>query len=139
MTLKLGDSASVNKTITASDVETFADLALDHNPVHLDATYAKSTRFQRPIVHGMLSASLFSGLLGQQLPGPGTIYLGQSLRFMHPVYVGERVTATIHLSDLNIDKGIATFITLVINTEGIECIQGEAVVKLPEPVAQSLR
>lgn len=93
--IKLGDSAFITKTITKEDVEEFAKLSLDINPIHLDQEYGKSSIFKDNIVHGMLVASLISAVIGNDLPGHGTIYLGQDLKFMKPVYIGDPCTATV--------------------------------------------
>ena len=127
--LFVGNSASASKTFTNKDVEEFADLSNDNNPVHLDEEYAKLTIFGQRIVHGMLVASLFSGLLGDKLPGKGTIYLGQTLSFTGPVPIGEEVTATVEIINIRDDKPIITLRTLCVNSKGNTVIDGEAVVK----------
>jgi 3-hydroxybutyryl-CoA dehydratase len=92
MQLKIGDKASLSKTISEQDVSDFARLSLDTNPLHLDEDYARQTRFGGRIVHGMLGASLVSAVIGTQLGGP--IYLSQSLKFLKPIHIGEKLTAT---------------------------------------------
>ena len=89
--IQLGNTASITKIFSNEDVENFAGLSEDRNPVHLDDDFAKSSIFKQRIVHGMLTASLFSGLLGEKLPGKGTIYLGQNLKFSAPVPIGKKV------------------------------------------------
>lgn len=130
-TLTVGDKAKVRKIFTADEVAAFAKISGDANPIHLDEAYAAGTVFGKCIVHGMLVASLFSRLLGMELPGEGTIYLGQSLRFTAPVYVGEEVTATVEVIKTRGDKPIVTFRTFCENGKGETVIDGEAVVKLP--------
>lgn len=127
---KVGDSVSITKTFTQEEVEHFSELSLDANPIHLDPTYAEGTIFGRRIVHGMLVASLFSGLLGNELPGEGSIYLGQTLRFTAPVHAGDEVTATVAVTHIREDKPIVTFSTTCVNAEGMVVIEGEAVVKV---------
>ncbi len=131
MSLKLGDSASRTKLITDADVRDFARATGDNNPVHLDEAYAAGTRFGRRIAHVMLTASIISAILGNDLPGPGTIYLGQELKFKAPVFVGDTVTATVELVKYREDKRIATFSTTCTNQEGVVVIEGEAVVIAP--------
>src|SRR5882672_11389540 len=95
MKIKVGDNASVTKTITEAAIQTFGDLSGDHNPLHFDEEHARRTRFGRPISHGMLTGSLFSPIIAHQLPGEGAIYLSQSLKFLAPVFAGDTVTATL--------------------------------------------
>jgi 3-hydroxybutyryl-CoA dehydratase len=95
MNLKVGDSASLTKTITDADIRAFAELSGDRNPIHLDDEYAATTRFGRRIAHGMLTASLISTVLGTELPGIGTVYLSQNSQFVAPVYPGDTVTARV--------------------------------------------
>ncbi len=92
--LEVGMSASVAKTVTESDVYTFAGITGDNNPVHINAEYAATTQFEQRIVHGMFSAGLISAVLGTRLPGPGAIYIDQTLKFRAPVFIGDTVTAT---------------------------------------------
>ena len=128
---KIGDQAQVQVTFTPAQVSDFARISGDLNPLHLDDEYAAKTVFKRPIVHGMLVASLFSRLLGMVLPGEGTIYLGQTLRFTAPVYVDEEVTAVVEVVNVREDKPIATFRTVCTNPQGEVVIDGEAVVRVP--------
>jgi enoyl-CoA hydratase len=127
---KVGDKASLSKVFTQEEVERYSELSLDANPLHLDPQFAQSTSFGRPIVHGMLVASLFSGLLGNKLPGKGTIYLGQTLRFTAPVYPGDEITATVEITDIRHDKPSVKLRTFCVNAEGTVVIEGEAVVKI---------
>jgi len=116
------------------DVQTFAALSGDANPIHLDPEFARQSIFGRPIVHGLFTTSLFSRLLGEELPGPGTIYLGQSLSFVRPVFVGDEVTASVEVTHIRQDKPIVTLRTIVTTNDGI-AVDGEAVVKVPGPVS----
>ncbi|MEM8787407.1 MAG: MaoC family dehydratase [Pseudomonadota bacterium] len=93
--LEVGLSRSVTKVITDAEIAAFAELSTDHNPVHLDEAYAQDTIFQGRIAHGMLTAALISAVIGEQLPGHGSVYLGQSLKFLAPVRPGDPVTATV--------------------------------------------
>jgi len=129
--LYVGATASWSKTITSADVRAFAALSGDENPLHLDEAFARNTRFGRPIVHGMLVASLISAVLGQQLPGPGTIYLSQSLEFLRPVYPGDTITATVEVIHVREDKPVVTLIARCTNQNGEEVVRGEAVVLAP--------
>ena len=125
----VGERATRTTTFTPEAVAQFAALVGDHNPVHLDADFAARTPFGRPIVHGMFVASLLSGILGEELPGPGSIYLSQSLRFEAPVYVGDTVTATVEVSAAREGKRIVTLRTECHNADGARVISGEAIVK----------
>ncbi len=126
MRLKLGDHASLSKTITQEAVAEFARITSDTNPLHLDEEYARQTRFGGRIVHGMLGASLISAVLGTELGGP--IYLGQTLKFLKPIRIGETLTATAVVIAVREDKNIVTLKTTVTNEEGAEVIVGEATV-----------
>jgi len=130
--LKIGDTASLKKTISDEDVRTFAQISGDHNPVHLDDAFAEGTIFKHRIAHGALTSALISAVLGQILPGPGTIYLSQTLKYKAPVYIGDEITARIELINFREDKNIATFKTDVTNQKGKTVITGEAVVIAPE-------
>ncbi len=126
--LKIGQKTQIVKAFTPSEVNAFAESCVDGNPVHTDPEYAARTSFEKPIVHGMLVASLFSGLLGSELPGRGTIYLGQDLKFRKPNFVGEELTAIIELTNIRDDKPIFTFSTTCFNAQNEITIEGEAVV-----------
>ena len=133
MDYKLGDTATVSKTITDDDIRRFADLVGDHNSVHLDDEFSKKTRFGRRIAHGMLSASLISTCIGTQLPGNGAIYLSQTLKFVAPVYPGDTVTARVIITKVREDKPIITLETICFNQNKETVVKGEAVVMLDEP------
>ncbi len=102
--ITIGMSASYSQTLTDADVKQFAGVSGDHNPVHLDENYAENSRYKKRIAHGLLSASFFSALFGTKLPGKGCVYVGQSLNFKRPVYLGDTVTATITVTSLDILK-----------------------------------
>ena len=132
MNLKVGDTAEVSKTIADEDVRAFAELTGDRNPVHLDDAYAASTRFGRRIAHGMLGASLISAVLANELPGRGTVYLSQTLRFTAPVFLGDTVTARVVVKGVREDKPVVTLETVCTNGRGERVVEGEAVVLVPK-------
>ena len=125
--IKIGDSASTTKTFTDSDVRTFAEISGDKNPIHLDEEYATQTRFGQRLVHGILTSGMISALLGMRLPGPGSIYIKQTLNFRAPVYIGDTITATVTASKVRADKPIVTLDTVCKNQDGRVVIDGEAV------------
>jgi 3-hydroxybutyryl-CoA dehydratase len=124
--MNIGDAAELTRSFTGADVEAFAALTGDINPIHLDDAYAATTRFQRRIVHGMLVSGLVSAVLGTRLPGPGAIYMNQSLKFTAPVYLDDAITARVELTSLRQDKPIATFKTSCRNAKGQIVLDGEA-------------
>ena len=128
---KLGTSVTLEKTFNAQDVEIFAELTGDKNPVHLDEQYAAGTRFGKRIVHGMLISSLFSTVFGTIFPGEGSIYMGQSLKFLKPVYLGEKITAKVTLTAIRDDKPIGSFETICLDEAGDVVVTGEATLLLP--------
>jgi len=132
MRLQVGDSAELRKTIADEDVRAFAELTGDRNPVHLDDEYAASTRFGRRIAHGMLGASLISAVLANELPGRGTVYLSQTLRFTAPVFPGDTVTARVVVKGVREDKPVVTLETVCTNERGERVVEGEAVVLVPK-------
>ncbi len=128
--LEVGQSASLSKTITEADILMYAAISLDTNPAHIDAEAAAKSVFGERVAHGMLSAGLISGVLGTRLPGPGTLYLRQTLRFAAPVKIGQTVTATVEVTALNPDKKRATLKTVCMVGDTI-VIEGEAYVQPP--------
>ncbi len=128
--LKVGDKATLSKAFTKNEVQHFAEISLDDNPIHLDRKYAESTVFGQPIVHGILVASLLSGLMGGKFPGHGTVYLGQTLKFMAPVYIDEEVEASVEVVKIREDKPIITLKTQCAKNDGTIVLEGEAVVKV---------
>lgn len=128
MTLSVGDAAEISKTVTDDDVRAFAEVTGDRNPVHLDDEYAASTRFGRRVAHGMLGASLISAVLANELPGRGTVYLSQTLRFTAPVFPGDTVTARVTVKNVREDKPVVTLETVCTNQRGERVVEGEAVV-----------
>ena len=127
--LKIGDRASIIKRFVDEDILTFSELSNDKNPIHLDSNFASKTNFGRKIVHGMLIASLFSGLLGEKLPGKGTIYLGQTIAFIKPVFINEEVTASVEIKYIRKDKPIYTLKTICETKLNGIVVDGEAIVK----------
>lgn len=127
--IKVGDEASLSLTITEAHVVAYAGITGDVNPVHVDAEFARQTMFGERIAHGMLVAGLISAVLGTQLPGPNSIYLGQDLKFTAPVKLGDTVTATVAVTEKRDDKQIIKLRTTVSNQRGQVVIDGTAVVK----------
>jgi len=128
--IKVGDSASCSRTLTKEDIELFAYISGDMNPAHLDEQYAKSDIFHGIVGHGMWTGALLSSLLGTRLPGPGTIYLSQSLKFEHPVKIGDEVIAKVTVKSKG-EKQQVTLETICLNKKGETIISGEAVVIAP--------
>lgn len=129
----IGMKKSVSKTISESDVYTYAGLIGDINPVHVNAEYAKNTRFGERIVHGMLTASFFSTIVGMLIPGADAIYLGQTCRFLLPVKFGDTITATGEVTKIVPEKRIAYMKTTITNQRGEVVIDGEATVMATKP------
>ena len=127
--LKIGDRASIIKRFVDEDILIFSELSNDKNPIHLDSNFASKTNFGRKIVHGMLIASLFSGLLGEKMPGKGTIYLGQTITFIKPVFINETVTASVEIKYIRKDKPIYTLKTICETKLNGIVVDGEAIVK----------
>src|SRR5829696_575673 len=128
MTLKIGDSAEITKTFEQSDIDAFANVTGDHNPVHVDEEFAKTTRFGQRIAHGMLTASLISAVLANKLPGEGGVYLGQTLQFVAPVFPGDEITARVTVKEIREDKPILKLETICINQRNEIVIRGEATI-----------
>lgn len=128
--ISIGSKASISKTITEEDVRLFSTITGDYNPLHLDEEYAKKTIFKGRVVHGLLTAGLISAVLGTRLPGPGTIYLSQTLRFKAPVRINDTVTCEVEVIE-KIEKGkLLKLKTTCKNQDGVIVIEGEAVVRL---------
>ncbi len=125
---KVGDTSSFTKSISGADIQEFAALVGDANPVHLDENFASKTRFGRCIAHGMWGAALISTVLGTRLPGPGTIYLSQTMSFQAPIFPGDVVTARVTVTKVRKDKRIVTLDTICENQDGKLLLKGEAVV-----------
>ena len=133
--LEIGQTAELRRTVTEHDIEAFAAVTGDANPVHLDEAYAAATQFKSRIAHGMLSAGYISAVLGTQLPGPGAIYVSQTLSFRRPVRIGDEVTAEVKVSAIDPARGRVTFATECV-VAGKTVVEGEAVVVVPRRAAQ---
>lgn len=132
MQFNIGSKASFSKKITEQDVVTFAELSGDNNPMHLDENYARQTRFGARIAHGAFSFAVISTVLGTRLPGPGTIYMSQNLKFLKPVYFEDTITGTAEITAIRSDKGIVTLKTTCANQRGEPVAEGDAVVFHPD-------
>jgi 3-hydroxybutyryl-CoA dehydratase len=122
----------MTKYVDAEAVETFARISGDTNPVHLDEKYAAKTQFGKRIAHGLLISSYISAVLGTILPGPGSIYLSQTVSFKRPVYLGDEITATVTVTNIRPDKPIVTLKTTCANQNRIVVIDGEAILLCPQ-------
>ncbi|HEY1750087.1 MAG TPA: MaoC family dehydratase [Caulobacteraceae bacterium] len=128
--LEIGQSAQSERTVTAADIDAFAQVTGDDNPIHLDEAYAAATAFKGRIAHGMLSAGYISAVLGTQLPGPGAIYVSQTLSFRRPVRIGDAVTARARVTAIDAGRGRVTFATECV-VAGKTVVDGEALVIVP--------
>jgi 3-hydroxybutyryl-CoA dehydratase len=129
--VKVGDTASFEKTVSDEDIVAFARVTGDEQPLHLDDAFAATTRFKRRIAHGMLSAGFISAALGTRLaPDAVVIYLSQSLRFLRPVYPGDTITAHLEVTAVDAEKSFVTCATECVNQDGTSVLTGEAVVML---------
>lgn len=129
--LKVGDKASFTKTMSESDVYLFAGISGDLNPAHINQVESEKTMFKGRICHGILVSSLISTVLGMYLPGPGTIYLSQDLKFVAPVRIGDTVTATAEVVEKNEKRNRVTLKTTVVNQDGVAVIEGQALAMPP--------
>ncbi|AUH34529.1 MaoC family dehydratase [Paracoccus tegillarcae] len=128
--LEIGMTRHLQKQVTDHDIKLFAEVSTDHNPVHLDDSYAQDTIFEGRIAHGMLTAGLISAVIGEQLPGHGTVYLGQTLKFMAPVRPGDMVRAEVTVQDIDMSKRRVTLATRCLVGDTV-VLKGEAVVLAP--------
>jgi 3-hydroxybutyryl-CoA dehydratase len=131
--LKIGDVAEFSKTVSESDIYLYAGVTGDFNPAHINEDYAKQTFFRTRIAHGMLSAGFISTVIGNKLPGTGTIYVTQNLSFLAPVRIGDTITANVEVIDIMHEKNRARLKTTCFNQEGTQVLNGEAVVSPPKP------
>jgi 3-hydroxybutyryl-CoA dehydratase len=127
-----GDIATFAKTITETDIYLFAATTCDFNPAHVNQVYAEGTYFKKRIAHGMLTTSLISNILGTILPGPGTIFVSQSVKFLAPVYIGDTISAEIEMIELNKEKNRAKFSCKCTNQNNIVVLEGEGTVMPPK-------
>ena len=130
--IKLGDTAYFSKTVSESDVYLYAGITGDLNPAHINEAHAKNTFFKTRIAHGMLTAGFISNILGMQLPGPGTIYMRQSLNFLAPVRFGDTITAKVEVVEVIAEKNRVRLKTTCTNQEGTVVLDGEAMVIPPK-------
>jgi 3-hydroxybutyryl-CoA dehydratase len=130
--INIGDSASFTKTISESDVYLFAGITGDLNPAHVDAVSAANGMFKHRIAHGMLTGSFISTVLAMQLPGPGTIYVGQNLQFRAPVLIGDTITARVEAAEKLDQRKWVKFKTTITNQDGKLVVDGEATVIPPQ-------
>lgn len=130
--LTVGATATMQHTVTDAMLRSFADLTGDHNPVHLDEEAALASPFKGRIAHGMLGAGFISATIATRLPGPGTIYLGQSLKFTRPVRIGDTVTTTVEVAEVMTEQRRVRLTTRCANQQGKTVIEGEALVLVPE-------
>lgn len=124
--LEIGMSECLGKTITEADILNFAGVSLDVNPLHLNEEYAKKTMFKGRIAHGIIGAGLISAVIGTKLPGEGTVYLSQNLKFIAPVKIGDTITAKVEIVELNQEKKKVGLKTTCTNQNGVLVIDGEA-------------
>ena len=129
--LSIGQSAKMTKIVLEEDVKNFGTATGDINPIHLDNEYAMQTAFGQRIAHGLLIGGMISAVLGTQLPGPGTIYLSQSLQFRAPVFIGDEITAVAEVIHIRSDKPVVTIHTTCINQNQQIVVEGDAVVLVP--------
>ena len=129
--IKVGDTAKFSKTVSESDVYLFAGITGDLNPAHVSEDYAKDTFFKTRIVHGMLSASFISTVIGTMLPGPGTVYMRQEANFLAPVKFGDTITAVVEVAEIIADKKRVRLKTYCLNQENTTVVDGEALVSPP--------
>ncbi|MDJ0878451.1 MAG: MaoC/PaaZ C-terminal domain-containing protein [Halieaceae bacterium] len=129
--ITVGQTAEYRKQITERDIVLFADVSGDVNPLHLDAEFAAGTDFGERIAHGMLTGALISAALALELPGPGTVYLGQSLRFRRPVKIGDEISVQLEVVEKREDKGFITLDCKAINQDGKAVVTGTAEVMAP--------
>ena len=130
--IQIGDFAEHSKTVSEADVYLFAGVTGDFNPAHTNAQEAAKTMFKERIAHGMLSAGFISAAIGMQLPGPGAIYLSQTLKFVAPVKFGDTVTARAEVIERNVERNRITLKTTCINQDGKPVVEGEAVIMPPK-------
>ena len=128
--IQIGDSAQLERVISEADIVAYAELVGDHNPVHLDEAFARTTRFGGRIAHGMFVAGLVSAVIATEMPGPGSIYLGQTLRFQQPVRLGDTVTVRVEVLEVDARKRVRLS-TACSNQLGNVVLTGEALVLLP--------
>lgn len=130
--IKVGDSAEFAKTVSETDIYLYAGITGDFNPAHINEAYAQKTFFKTRIAHGMLTAGFISAILANQLPGPGTIYMKQELKFLAPVRMGDTITAKVEVVEVITEKNRVRLKTTCTNQEGTQVLDGEALVSAPK-------
>lgn len=130
--LKVGDVAEFAKTVSESDIYLYAGVTGDVNPAHINEVYAQKTFFKTRIAHGMLLGGFISTVVGNKLPGPGTIYIRQELNFLAPVRIGNTITARVEVAEINAEKNRVKLKTTCMNQDGITVVDGEAFVSPPK-------
>lgn len=130
--ISIGQKASFSKTCTEQDTQLFAIVSGDQNPIHLDESYAATTQFGQRIAHGMYTGALVSAALATQLPGPGTIYLGQEIKFRAPVFIGDTVTVELEVETIREDKAIVGLLCTCTKQDGTVVASGKATVIAPK-------
>ena len=130
--LGIGDAAEFTKTISESDIYLFAGVTGDLNPAHINESYAQNTFFKTRIAHGMLLAGFISAVIGTKLPGPGTIYIRQELKFLAPARIGDTITARVEVTQIQSDKNRVTLRTTCTNQENTLIMDGEATISPPK-------
>lgn len=128
--IEVGMKASYSQTITDADIKAFAGISGDHNPVHVDSEYASVSRFGKRIAHGLMSAGFFSAIFGMRIPGPGCVYVSQSLNFLRPVYIDDTVTAEVVVTKVDQEKRRVFFDTTC-RVKGKKVITGSAEIFIP--------
>jgi len=128
----VGQTASMSKTVSEYDIYTFAGVTGDFNPAHVNEAYAATTSFKKRIAHGMLSAGFVSAVLGTKLPGAGSIYAGQTMKFLAPVYIGDTITASVTVKEVIEERRRLILTTEVANQDGVTVFTGEATIFIPK-------
>jgi len=130
--MKVGEFAEFTKTVSETDIYLFAGIVGVFNPAHLNESYAKTTFFKTRIAHGMLAAGFVSSVIGMQLPGPGTVYISQELKFLAPVRIGDTVTAHVEVSEINTEKNRVRLKTWCVNQDNVKILEGDAMASPPK-------
>ncbi|MFN3212365.1 MAG: MaoC family dehydratase [Henriciella sp.] len=128
--MSIGMTHETVHTITEKDIDLFAEVSGDRNPLHMDEEFAKQTQFGQRIAHGALTASYISGILGNDLPGPGSIFVGLNMRFRRPVYIGSEVIVRVVVTEMK-ERGNRVTLKVSCNVDGKAAISGEAMVMVP--------
>jgi 3-oxoacyl-[acyl-carrier protein] reductase len=134
--IQIGDQATLVHKISQEDVQAFADLTGDFNPLHMDEEYARKTEFKKPVVHGMLSASFISTIIGTLLPGKGSLWLSQSLEFLGPVYINDEITLIAEVKQKSLSTKLIVLKISVFNQKSLKIIEGESKVKVLETIKE---